>query len=68
MLKLSRQYAVAICCLTFMLNDTITPFKMLNMIGLVAYAENHKVRVLTRSRAKAQIVFPGKKVMNIFFI
>lgn len=28
-------------------------------------ADDHKVRVLTRSRAKARLVFPGKKVMNI---
>ncbi|RWW23211.1 hypothetical protein GW17_00012551, partial [Ensete ventricosum] len=28
---------------------------------------NHKVHVLTRSRAKAQLVFSGKKVMKIVF-
>ncbi|KAJ0009872.1 hypothetical protein Pint_34809 [Pistacia integerrima] len=29
-------------------------------------ADNHQVRVLTRSRSKAQLIFPGKKVMNTF--
>ncbi|XP_028122664.1 epimerase family protein SDR39U1 homolog, chloroplastic-like isoform X2 [Camellia sinensis] len=25
------------------------------------HADNHRVRVLTRSRSKAQVIFPGKK-------
>lgn len=37
----------------------------INAMSVNIDADDHKVRVLTRSRAKARLVFPGKKVMNI---
>lgn len=29
-------------------------------------ADSHRIHVLTRSRSKAELIFPGKKVMNIW--
>lgn len=31
-------------------------------------ADNHSIRVLTRSKSKAEQIFPGKKVMTILLL
>lgn len=43
-------------------------FVFLAMTNKLNDAEDHKVRVLTRSKSKARVVFPGKKVMINFLL
>lgn len=49
---------------------TINPLFNFNPISFlcvffIGSAENHSIRVLTRSKSKAEQIFPGKKVMTI---